>query len=450
MYNSSNYNAIFVIVIQSHSMEHKKSNKLIKKANELVESRYKFDIWETRVLAKMITLIHKDDEDFKTYRIYIKELQDDFQLTRNKDAYKRLKDGARRLMSRIVTITYMSPEGEKVLETPVIIGVETLVAGKSFVDVSFHPNMKPFLLQLKSQFLMYDIRNILKISSVHSVRIYELLKQYEKIGTRTFLIEELKDILQVSDKYPLYANFKQRVIKKAQKDLEKHTDITFTYEEKKKGRSIEKITFFIRKNASENAALIEEQAPSPQETDEASHIRAMLVSVGIEDTKTQESILTAHSPAYIQATLKKCETYFKKTKKAVQNKAGYIINALQEGYYKEAIQKEQQKAEKGARRAKKQQKKEQQELHREKRRVDFMQIYTEKIQKLKSTYDEERLLDLVLEEKRGHALHNMVVERHKNNEPSKMLEVWVNDYLAQKYLSPEEYDFDVYLKKLSR
>lgn len=431
-------------------MEHKKSNKLIKKANELVESRYKFDIWETRVLAKMITLIHKDDEDFKTYRIYIKELQDDFQLTKNKDAYKRLKDGARRLMRRIVKITYMTPEGEKMLETPVIIGVETLVAGKSFIDVSFHPNMKPFLLQLKSQFLMYDIRNILKISSVHSVRIYELLKQYEKIGTRTFLIEELKDILQVSDKYPLYANFKQRVIKKAQRDLEKNTDITFTYEESKKGRSVEKIKFFIRKNSSPTSPKTEEVelAPSsPKQDENTTPVREQLQAMGIDDEKALQAILETHALDYIEATLQKCEHYFKKTKKGVKNKAGYVIKALRDGYYEGTIREEKQKAVKGAQQAKKQRVQEEKAEQLKKMRDDFMRVYTQKIEALKAQYDEDALIVQVLEDKRGHALHSMVLERHNKKESSKMLDAWVNDYLAKEHLAPEEYDFDVYMEK---
>jgi hypothetical protein len=110
--------------------------------------------------------------------------------------------------------------------------------------------MKPFLLQLQTQFLMYDVRNILQLQSSYSVRIYELLKQYEKIGKRTFSIDDLKETLAVMDKYPLYANFKQRIIIKAQEDLEAYTDIRFSFEEVKKGRSIHSIVFTIKSNKS--------------------------------------------------------------------------------------------------------------------------------------------------------------------------------------------------------
>lgn len=431
-------------------MASKDSNKLIKKANELVESRYKFDIWETRVFAKMITLIHKDDEDFKTYRIYIKEIQDDFQLSKNKDAYKRLKDGARRLMRRIVKITYKTDEGEKVLETPVIIGLETLVAGKSFIDVSFHPNMKPFLLQLKSQFLMYDIRNILKISSVHSVRIYELLKQYEKIGFRTFLVEELKDILQVSEKYPLYANFKQRIIKKAQKDLEKYTDISFTYEEIKKVRSVEKIKFFIHKNTGSQKepnqkenALVEASSV----IDERNLLRANLIEFGIKEDKVLDALFQTHALEHIRAILLKCRLHFEKNKGTVKNEAGYILNAIHKGYYENEILED-------AKNLKREQKRKAQEsslLKKENQyktiKAGFHKEYAAKLNTLKKQYLDKSLLEHILESKTDTPFYGMVQKSIQNNESSKLLDAWVNDYLAETYLSEEEANFEIYVKK---
>jgi plasmid replication initiation protein len=431
-------------------MASKDTNKLIKKANELVESRYKFDIWETRVFAKMITLINKDDEDFKTYRIYIKEIQDDFQLSKNKDAYKRLKDGARRLMRRIVKITYNTDEGEKTLETPVIIGLETLVAGKSFIDVSFHPNMKPFLLQLKSQFLMYDIRNILKISSVHSVRIYELLKQYEKIGFRTFLVEELKDILQVSEKYPLYANFKQRIIKKAQKDLEKYTDISFTYEEIKKVRSVEKIKFFIHKNRSSQKESDKEETVLVEASsviDERNDLRAKLKKQGISEDKVLDTLFKTQSLKDIRAILQKCQVHFDKNKGTVKNQAGYILNAINKGYYENEILEDVA----NLKRQKKRKAQESSQLEKESQykaiKAGFHKKYASQLSELKEQYLDESLLEHILEAKKSTPFYGMVQKSIQHNESSKMLDAWINDYLAETYLSEEEASFDVYLKK---
>ncbi len=221
--------------------------KLIKKSNDLVEGRYRFDIWETRVFTKMLTLIRMDDEDFKEYRIYLKDVVHDFGLS-HKNAYKLLKDGAKGLTKKEIRIIRDTPEGLKEFQTHIAVGVDSFVKDGNYLDISFHPKMKPFLLQLQTQFLMYDIRNVLSIQSSFSVRIYELLKQYETIGKRRFSIQELKEMLDVQDKYPLYANFKQRVILKAQEDLEKSTDIRFTFDEIKSGKQVTELLFYVFRN----------------------------------------------------------------------------------------------------------------------------------------------------------------------------------------------------------
>jgi len=221
--------------------------KLIKKSNDLVEGRYRFDIWETRVFTKMLTLIRMDDEDFKEYRIFLKDVVHDFGLS-HKNAYKLLKDGAKGLTKKEIRIIRDTPEGLKEFQTHIAVGVDSFVKDGNYLDISFHPKMKPFLLQLQTQFLMYDIRNVLSIQSSFSVRIYELLKQYETIGKRRFSIQDLKEMLDVQDKYPLYANFKQRVILKAQEDLEKSTDIRFTFEEIKSGKQVTELVFHIIRN----------------------------------------------------------------------------------------------------------------------------------------------------------------------------------------------------------
>ena len=239
--------------------------KLIKKSNDLVEARYKFDIWEMRVFSKMITMIELNDGDFKDYKIYLKEFIKDYSLENDKNSYRFLREGAEKLLRKIVTIINKNEvKSAQKFQTPVVAGLRTSMFdddGK-FIQVSFHPEMKPYLLELKERFLVYDVRNILKLPSTYSIRIYELLKQYEKLKTRTFDVKELKEILGITKEYKLYANFKQRVVDKAQKDLEEFTDIRFVYEEIKDGKAVVTLVFHIESNAPEK--LIKAKKPKMQ------------------------------------------------------------------------------------------------------------------------------------------------------------------------------------------
>lgn len=239
----------------------KESVKLVRKANDLVEARYKFNIWEMRIFTKMLTMIRRDDEDFKEYRIYLKDVINDFNLQKDNASYEWLKDGASRLLKKIITVVRQTDEGEKEFQTPIIAGVDSFADKRKakYIDISFHPKMKPYLLQLKSQFLMYDVRNILLLQSMYSIRLYELLKQYETIGWRRIQVQELKEMMGIEDKYKLYGHFKSRVIIKAQKDLLKYCDIRFEFEEEKKGRKVESIVFHIFGNSPADRKNTKEQ-----------------------------------------------------------------------------------------------------------------------------------------------------------------------------------------------
>ncbi|MBA7492836.1 hypothetical protein ES702_03389 [subsurface metagenome] len=238
-----------------------KGQIIIKKSNKLVEAKYRLDIWEMRVFTKALSMIKKDDEDLKPYRIYLSDMIKEFGLSKG-TAYKLLKYGAEDLNDRTIRIIRETPEGDKEFKTKIITGVDSFVDVNNpkaqYIDVTFHENLKKDLVRLKEQFTTYDIRNVVNLPSTYSYRVYELLKQYERIKTRTFELENLKKIVGAIeflgkdqppiDHYPLYGNFRQKVLLKAQKDLSDHTDINFTFEPIKRGRKITEIKFFISKN----------------------------------------------------------------------------------------------------------------------------------------------------------------------------------------------------------
>jgi hypothetical protein len=49
---------------------------LVRKSNDLIEARYKFDLWETRFFLSVLAKVRKDDDDFSVYRITFKDVCD--------------------------------------------------------------------------------------------------------------------------------------------------------------------------------------------------------------------------------------------------------------------------------------------------------------------------------------------------------------------------------------
>jgi plasmid replication initiation protein len=89
----------------------------------------------------------------------------------------------------------------------------------------------------------YQLKNVIRLNSIYSIRLYELLKQYEKIGYRSFEIDTFRDILQISKGYR-YNNIKNLILK-SQKELSEKTDLSFTFKESKQSRKVVSITFYI-------------------------------------------------------------------------------------------------------------------------------------------------------------------------------------------------------------
>jgi hypothetical protein len=114
------------------------------------------------------------------------------------------------------------------------------------------------LLELKERFVTNDLRMLLLMRSSYSKRMYLLLKEYSKIGSRTFEIEELQEILKVPKSHKeRYGKFKSDVLKRAEIDINKFTDLEVELSEKKLGRKVVRVTYTIRKNNNDRKAFIQ-------------------------------------------------------------------------------------------------------------------------------------------------------------------------------------------------
>jgi len=220
-----------------------KKNKIIK-SNQLIEAKYRLTLNEQRLILAYISLLSPEYEEFPKVEIKIKDLIELLELN-DKGFYRKIRETLEKLRSR--TLVIRKPKG--FLVTGWISSAEYF-EDEGKVEIILDPKLKPYLLRLKQAFTTYALRNVLKLRSVYSIRIYELLKQYEKVGTRKFKIEELREILGIlPNEYKRYTDFKRRVILTASKELKEKADIYFEFLEIKNGKKISEIEFLIFKNS---------------------------------------------------------------------------------------------------------------------------------------------------------------------------------------------------------
>ena len=141
-----------------------KKNSLIVKSNDLINSRYSLSVSEMRLILLMVAQVTKDDEDFKTYRVQIKDFIESSGKKKNsQNLYSRAKEYSKQLIKRVLEI----PQEIGTLLQVTFLSSALYYPGQGYVDLRFDPALKPYLLQLKSRFTAYDIRNVLSINSLN-------------------------------------------------------------------------------------------------------------------------------------------------------------------------------------------------------------------------------------------------------------------------------------------
>ena len=224
-------------------MSANKSVQIVKKDNRLIEAKYKLSIHQQRVLFTLLEKIHSSDDDFMHYDIDIGDIAEKFGLENGKALYAQMQEAISDLVTKKITIQ----EGSQTV-VMAWLSYARYTKGQGIVEISFHKDLKPYLLQLKNHFTQYQLSAVARFKSSYSIRFYELLKMNEYLGKggqfyRKFTIKELREYMQLDD--GLYENFKDlriRVIEPAYKEINEFSDIHIVdIEYLKKGRAVSDI-----------------------------------------------------------------------------------------------------------------------------------------------------------------------------------------------------------------
>ena len=69
-----------------------------------------------------------------------------------------------------------------------------------YIEIDAHDEALPLMFEFKDKYFSYQLWNALRLKSPNQLRMYEILKQYEKIGMRILSIEELRNLLGIDKK----------------------------------------------------------------------------------------------------------------------------------------------------------------------------------------------------------------------------------------------------------
>ncbi len=302
-------------------------NTVVKKSEILVRSRYTLSPLALKFLSCIIANVKRGDPVDQEYVFNISKFSE---LTGQKThrIYELIDQATSELLRNPLKIP--TEEGRGFLKFNWISSASYLY-GQGSVSFCIDKRLRPYIIDLRERFLKYKLENILKLKSSYSIRIYEILKDWisqEKRYNKKHVIEKIvsvdwiRDTLEIPLSYR-YSDLKRFILQKAQKELEKYTDLKFTFEEIKTGRKVSHLKFYIIENHSLSKGSKKQEIESNNELKEL-----------ISTLKTRENVKLEH---IYDAYLKHGYDYVKRNidyanMHANDNYAAYLTKALKEDW----------------------------------------------------------------------------------------------------------------------
>lgn len=216
--------------------------------NELIAGIYSMPLDCKRVLLLGLAKVrHQESKDQPLqFQITAKAWGTLFQLDKE-SAYKQLKRAAHKLMRQYNPVKVagvgdgpIDPDDYREL---VWFDECRYCTRQGYVELCFSDKIRPHITDLRSDFTLVDLNAVRGMNSVHSIRIYEMLRRYRSTGWMTISIADLRTLFQLERKYTEVNDFKRKVIDKSIEEINQKTNLQVTYEVKRTGRKITHITF---------------------------------------------------------------------------------------------------------------------------------------------------------------------------------------------------------------
>jgi len=235
---------------------------LIVKDNALMNASYNLDLVEQRLILLAILEARESGKGINAndpLTVHAESYINQFGVARQ-TAYQALKDACKDLFARQFSYQEKRERGRANITSRWVSQI-AYIDEAATVEVIFAPAVVPLITRLEEQFTQYDIEQVSGLSSAYAVRMYELLICWRTTG-KTPIIElgEFRKRIGVLDsEYTRTDNLKMRVIEHSIKQINEHTDITASYEQHKKGRTITGFSFKFKQKKSKQVEIATEK-----------------------------------------------------------------------------------------------------------------------------------------------------------------------------------------------
>ena len=319
-------------------------NELIVKDNKLIEASYRLSLVEQRIILLAITEARKTRKGINSSDLISIQARDYAEIysVDLKHAYAHLKEAARSLFLREFTLYHRCPQTGA--DIPVVcrwLSAASHFDGTGLMMIMFSGVIVPYITRLETAFTKYKLEKIASMTSVHAIRLYELLIQWGSVGKREIELEWLRKALMLEDQYQAIKDFKKYVIDVAVAQINAHSDLTVEYTQRKTGRNVTHIIFAFKKKEEQKPVI--EVVVSAVETKQEEDACFSTATIKISRAN-QAKFLKLRTPDEIRQCIAIANQNIMDVEKKgakIRNLSAYYATAIRDGWHLE--QKEQQK-----------------------------------------------------------------------------------------------------------
>jgi plasmid replication initiation protein len=221
----------------------KKTNPdIATQSNKLIEAAYRMSIPAKRVMLMLLGQIHPGEQDVSK-KVCINA--QDYSHKTGVDlsqSYRDIKNGCDELMGTIITTRH---EAKRSTEKCVVVSWMEYHDDEGCLEATFTPWIEPYIHSLtKIGYTTIAINEALKFKRFYTVRLFELLMQFEQTEKRFIKLDSLRDVFQIENhKYPLFSDFRKWVLAPSITEINSKTTWNVSWVPVKTGKKVTSISF---------------------------------------------------------------------------------------------------------------------------------------------------------------------------------------------------------------
>ena len=228
--------------------------KLVVKDNALMNASYNLDLVEQRLILLAIVEARASGKGINAndpLSVHAESYINQFNVARQ-TAYQALKDACNDLFARQFTYQEINEKGNVENIRSRWVSEIRYVDSEATVKLIFAPAIIPLITRLEKRFTQYEMQQISELSTGYAIRLYELLITWRTTGKTPIiqLMDFRKKMGVLDNEYERMYDFKKYVLDPSINQVNKHTDITATYEQHKSGRVITGFSFRFKQKQS--------------------------------------------------------------------------------------------------------------------------------------------------------------------------------------------------------